>query len=379
MRDFEAGGGRLIVPHPYLAAITYSPRGGGVAAVARLLRQVLVDRYAHDCRLVTLLDDRDDLGSLQASTLTRVRFGTRLAQAQLAGDCSWLFYSHLGLSRVQAYIPPVWRRPYAVFIHGVEAWRALTPVQQQILNGAGLRVANSRLTAHRLAEANPGVGPIAVCPLALAHDFAVDGHHRVEEAPLGIGSKAVVLVARMMAGERYKGHDELLAAWPAVRAEVPDARLVFVGDGDDVERLRARARDLGIADAVVFTGFVADDVLRQIYQRAAVFAMPSTGDGFGLVYLEAMAHGLPCIGSIHDAAGEIIRDGETGFLVEQSDTSAIAARLLALLRDDNRRVEMGQSGHRRWREHFSYEQFARRMLDLIESTLTGSLEHRQAC
>jgi phosphatidylinositol alpha-1,6-mannosyltransferase len=181
-----------------------------------------------------------------------------------------------------------------------------------------------------------------------------------------------------MASERYKGHDELLAAWPAIRARVPDAQLVFVGDGDDIARLRGRAEELRIADAVVFTGFVSDDVLRGIYRRAAVFAMPSTGDGFGLVYLEAMAHRLPCIGSIHDAAGEIISNGETGFLVDQSDTSVIADRLIALLCDDSRRLQMGQSGYRRWREHFTYEQFARRMVDLIESTLAGSLEHRQA-
>jgi phosphatidylinositol alpha-1,6-mannosyltransferase len=188
----------------------------------------------------------------------------------------------------------------------------------------------------------------------------------------------VVLVARMMAEERYKGHDELLAAWPAVRAQVPEARLVFVGDGDDVDRLRTRARELGVADAVLFTGFVTDDVLGEIYRRAAVFAMPSKGDGFGLVYLEAMAHRLPCIGSIHDAAGEIISDGDTGFLVDQSDTGGIAQRLLALLRDDRRRTEMGQSGYRRWREHFTYEQFARRMMHLIESTLAAPREHRQA-
>lgn len=366
------------MPHPYLAAITYSPRGGGVAAVARLLRQVLLDRWGQDCRLVTLLEDREAAASLRASTFTRLRFGTRLAQAQLAGDCSWLFYSHLGLSRVQAYIPPVWRRPYGVFIHGIEAWRALTPVQRQILNGASLRVANSRLTARRLADANPDVGPIAVCPLALPHDFTVDGDRASPEPPIPLGSKAVVLVARMMARERYKGHDELLAAWPAVRASVPDARLVFVGDGDDVDRLRGRARESGIADAVVFTGFVNDEVLREIYRRAAVFAMPSTGDGFGLVYLEAMAHRLPCLGSIHDAAGEIIRDGETGFLVEQSDTGAIAQRLLTLLGDDHRRVQMGQSGYRRWREHFSYEQFSGRMVRLVDTSLAGSLEHRQA-
>lgn len=368
----------MTVAQPYLASITFSPRGGGVAAVSRLLRHALVDRWGDDCRLVTLLEDGDDVESLHASTFARVRFGTKLAQAQLGGNCSWLFYSHLGLSRVQSYIPPLWRRPYGVFIHGIEAWRPLTSAQRQVLNGAALRVANSRLTARKVTEANPGVGPIFVCPLALPDDFNATDDHAMPEPSIAIGSKAVVLVARMMASERYKGHDELLTAWPAVRRRVPEARLVLVGDGDDVARLRARAGELGISEVVVFTGFVPDVSLRAIYQRAAVFAMPSAGDGFGLVYLEAMAHRLPCIGSIHDAAGEIIRDGETGFLVDQADTQTVAERLIALLADDGRRIQMGQSGHRRWREHFTYEQFARRMVDLIESRLDESIQQRQA-
>jgi phosphatidylinositol alpha-1,6-mannosyltransferase len=301
-----------------------------------------------------------------------------LAQAQLAGDCSWLFYSHLGLSRVQAYIPSLWRRPYGVFIHGIEAWRPLPPVQRQILSGATLRVANSRLTARKVTEANPGVGPILVCPLALPADFDAPGNANGSEVPFALGSKAVVLVARMMASERYKGHDELLTAWPAVRTRVPDARLVFVGDGDDVTRLRARAEELGVADAVIFTGFVPDASLRAIYQRAAVFAMPSAGDGFGLVYLEAMAHRLPCLGSVHDAAGEIIRDGETGFLVDRGDIPTVAERLSVLLADDSRRLQMGQSGYRRWREEFTYEQFARRMVNLIESRLDEAVPRRRA-
>jgi phosphatidylinositol alpha-1,6-mannosyltransferase len=103
----------------------------------------------------------------------------------------------------------------------------------------------------------------------------------------------------MSADERYKGHDQILDAWPVVRSRIPDARLVIVGDGDDAPRLRAKAASLGLAASVLFTGFVTEAQLAALYQKASVFAMPSREEGFGLVYLEAMARGVPCIGSIH--------------------------------------------------------------------------------
>ncbi len=133
------------------------------------------------------------------------------------------------------------------------------------------------------------------------------------------------IVARMSSAERYKGHDELLEAWPIVKAHLPDARLVCVGDGDDLPRLQQKAHELGIGSETIFTGFVSADELHGWYDAASVFAMPSRGEGFGLVYLEAMSHGLPCIGSVHDAAGEIIDDGVTGHLVDQSDPRELGA------------------------------------------------------
>jgi len=100
-----------------------------------------------------------------------------------------------------------------------------------------------------------------------------------------------------------------------------------------------------------------------------VFAMPSRGEGFGIAYLEAMAHGLPCIGSVHDAAGEVIEDGVTGYLVDQSDTRALADRVSRLLGDDAGRREMGEAGRRRLRERFTADRFARRLGDLVEAAL----------
>jgi phosphatidylinositol alpha-1,6-mannosyltransferase len=138
---------------------------------------------------------------------------------------------------------------------------------------------------------------------------------------------------------------------------VPDARLWIVGEGDDVPRLQGLARELGVEAAVRFHGRVSDAELGALYRRASLFAMPSRQEGFGLVYAEAMWHGLPCIGSTVDAAGEVIVDGETGRLVPYGDAPATADAVAALLADPVRARAMGEAGQKRARERFGYERF----------------------
>jgi phosphatidylinositol alpha-1,6-mannosyltransferase len=335
-----------------------------VAGVSRLLWQALQRRWPAGQLLTLLTDSRP--GTLRSSTATRLAFGARIAATQVSGACAWTFYSHLSLAKVQRFLPPGVRRPYAVFLHGVEAWRPLDASDRRLLAGASLRVANSAHTATRVRESHPEIGPVQVCPLAVPPRWG-EAATRSTAAVDPIGPHAVIIVARMFVAERYKGHDALLEAWPAVLARQPDAELVIVGGGDDQERLRAKARALGIDSRVLFTGFVDDARLEAIYGRAAVFAMPSRGEGFGLAYLEAMAHGLPCIGSIHDAAGEVIDDGVTGFLVDQADARALADRLALLLGDEARRRTMGEAGRRRLAERFTAERFSACLGDVIDA------------
>ena len=109
---------------PCLAAITLDSKGGGVATVSRLLWQVFRDRWGESCRLFTLVEGRGAaLRSLESSTAARLGFGTVLAREQMFGQCPWVFYSHLAVARVQQFVPPPVRRPYAIFLHGIEAWR----------------------------------------------------------------------------------------------------------------------------------------------------------------------------------------------------------------------------------------------------------------
>lgn len=294
----------------------------------------------------------------------RMAFGARLAARQLVTSHPWIFYTHVSAARVQRFVPASARRPYAVFLHGIEAWCDLTATQSAVLRGASLRVANSAFTAARVARTHATLGRIDACPLALPPGGPAD----IEPSPtIDIGPRAVILVGRMSAGERYKGHDQLLIAWPQVQNAVPDARLVFVGHGDDVERLQARAGALGIGDATIFTGFVAPGELAGLYRQAAVFAMPSRGEGFGLAYLEAMSVGLPCIGAREDAAGEVIEDGATGYLVDQADTQQLSTHLIRLLTDSSRRAAMGARGLARVHDQFSYERFAARLTGLLDA------------
>jgi phosphatidyl-myo-inositol dimannoside synthase len=352
------------VAPPTLAAITLAVEGGGVASVSRLLWQVCQDRWGSQTQLVTL--DRGALPAGGAHRWTdRVSFGLDVLARQLVASSGWVLFAHAGLARAQAYVPRRLRRPYAVFLHGIEVWRPLDAALEEALAGATLILANSSFTADRARRFTPTLGAIEVCPLARERE--------PDTMPAGVsieGSHDVLIVGRLDAAERYKGHDELIDVWPLVVAEVADARLVIVGDGDDRARLEADVRARGLNGQVTFSGFIPAEERRRQYERAALFAMPSRGEGFGLVYLEAMAHGLACLGSVHDAAGEIIVDGVTGRLVDVTRRDDLARAVIDLLRDDRRRRELGRLGRVRERDVFGYDRFSGRLNTLLDGAFS---------
>ncbi len=358
---------------PTLAAVTLEPSGGGVATVARLLWQVLQREFGPDARLITLLPE----GRRQPTLADKLRFGARVAQVQVAGATDWMLFSHLALAKAHDRVPGRIRCGYGIFLHGIEAWCPLSAQEQRLLREADLRIANSAFTAARVMSAHPDVGEVIPCPLALPEPLRTSpppgtpvpsSTVQAITPPLRLGPHAVLVVGRLSSLERYKGHDQLIDAWPSVVASIPDAQLVIVGEGDDRARLEDQARRAGVAAHTVFTGFVDDGVLDALFERAALFALPSRGEGFGLVYLQAMQHGLACVGSTHDAAGEVIQDGVTGCLVDQADVPALGRTLVDLLGDPMRRRRMGEAGQQRARERFALTRFERQLTSLLRGT-----------
>jgi phosphatidylinositol alpha-1,6-mannosyltransferase len=341
---------------PVVAAISLDRRDGGVAVASRLLWQAVRSHTDGQATLVELAESRPESLTFHPGLRSRLRFSARLVMAQASRRCPWILFAHPAVARVQGVVPSPARVPYAVFIHGIEVWRPLSSARRRVLRNASMRLANSEFTARRTVEMHPDIGPVVACPLALPPGAYAES--APQEAP---PHPIVLIVARMHRSERYKGHDQLLECWPAVVAARPGARLVMVGEGDDAPRLREKATTLGIGSSVVFPGFVSDVALGGWYRQASVFAMPSRGEGFGLVYLEAMAHGLPCVGSDEDAAREIIVDGETGYLVKQSDQAALRDRLIGLLTDATLRRTLGLGGRARLAREFSYDRFSSRL------------------
>jgi phosphatidylinositol alpha-1,6-mannosyltransferase len=172
--------------------------------------------------------------------------------------------------------------------------------------------------------------------------------------------------ARLAVANRYKGHDQLVDAWPRVVASQPDAMLWIVGEGDDASRLRERISVLPAParHQVHLLGRLDHASLLDRYARARVFAMPSTGEGFGLVFVEAMRAGLPCIASF-DSAAEIVNDEQTGFVVEQ-EADALADACLKLLGNDAMADRFSQAGRSRYETQFTYPAFRDRFLRSVE-------------
>ena len=343
-----------------LAVPMLGERGGGVGQVSQLLWTVMRDEWGSQAELVTLLRN----GHAQPDAADKWRFGLELAGRHVLERPDWIFFSHMGLARVERFVPRRWGTPYGIFLHGIECWDPLPESDREILRRASLRVANSSYTARRTTEANPGIGDVLVCPLALPHSLVVSPDPGGREFP---SRPTVLVVGRLSAGERYKGHEQLIRLWPDVVSRVPEAQLVIVGEGDDAPRLQTLAGETSAAASIQFKGFLSRVELDREYSGATLFALPSRGEGFGVVYLEAMAHGLPCLGSIHDAAPEVIVRGETGELVDPDDSEAMTRAICGLLENPLRAAEMGAAGRTRVLTTFSYEHFRGRIATMLRA------------
>jgi phosphatidylinositol alpha-1,6-mannosyltransferase len=349
------------VATPTLAAISLDPAGGGIAVVSRMLWHAFQQRWP-DARLLLLADHLRPRPSFSE----KVRFALRAAKTQAVGRTDWVLFAHLGLATVQSGLPRALRTRYGVFLHGTEIWRPLSPREQDVLANASLRVANSPFTAGRVMSLHPTIGPVEVCPLALPPNFPnAESSKNGHPAPQGLGPHVVLVVGRMLQSERYKGHDQLIEAWPRVIAAVPDAQLVIAGQGDDVPRLTEKAARSSVGRSITFVGFVSPEAREALYEQAALFALPSRGEGFGLVYLEAMSHRRACVGSVHDAARDVIVDNCTGRLVDQDHVEELASTLIDLLHDERRRREMGEAGYRRLHDQFTWDRFQARIGSLL--------------
>jgi len=255
--------------------------------------------------------------------------------------------------------------PYVVFIYGLDVWQELTPLRKWTLRNADRIISISRFTAQQAIQIN-GVAPDRIRVLYNCLDPTLDQSSKRSQTRTEL---SMLTVARMHPLDQYKGHAYVIRAMPYLRARFPNLVYDVVGDGPGRTDLQRLAAEVGVAEAVRFHGLVSEEALVRYYANADVFIMPSTGEGFGFVFLEAMAQGTPAIGGNRDATPEVIIDGETGFLVDPNSIESIVNAVSRLLGDEPLRLRMGQAAERHVRQNFSYSAFYQTLQQHIRELL----------
>ena len=352
---------------------------GGVQRAGRHMAAVLTEFAASrgmECRLLSL-NDTPELHRMTVSGREFVFTGSDRAKARFAAAAlkaarrraKLVLAGHPNLApvaRLMKFVAP--RMKSIVCTHGVEVWEPLPRFRRGALRTANLVLAPSQYTADHV-KADQGVAPkkTRVLPWALDPQFeALAASAAKTGLPENFPKGHVILtVGRWLANERYKGMDTLITALPKVLPRWPDLQLAAVGQGDDRDWLEDLAEENGVRRHVHFLSDISYPQLAACYAACDMFALPSRGEGFGLVYLEAMACGKPVIGGAHGGAPEVIQDGVTGYLVQHGDAVQLATSIETLLANPEVAKEMGRRGKERVENEFRFNVFAKSLKRIL--------------
>lgn len=260
------------------------------------------------------------------------------------------------------------RAPVALVIHGIDAWRPSgRPLTNYLAKRVDALISVSELTRQRFVDwTQLGCSKSFLLPNAI--DLERFGPGPKNPGLLNryglAGQRVMMSLGRLESSERYKGFDELLELLPILIKEMPDLCYLVVGDGSDRARLEQKAKSLGVGERVVFTGLIPETEKADHYRLADAYVMPSRGEGFGIVYLEAMACGIPVVAGKLDGGREAVRDGALGILVDPRDQESIKEGALEAL---NRPKGLSPEGL----DFFSYSNFERRSHRIVDSILAG--------
>lgn len=288
----------------------------------------------------------------------RLRFTLRLIKEYM-NRRSELVLGHLAFARPLGALPVL--RAYTVWVYGIETDRiAKSPLIRRGLRRAARLVAISHWTRdmvlRELPELENKISIIHPC-IEPQRERLWDNQQAQDLETYSRKEPTALIVGRMPSHQPGKGHETLIRIWGEVRKTVPDAQLLIVGDGNDRGRLESLTNSIK-PGGVKFTGRVDDSELGHLYATSDVFVMPSVQDGFGIVYAEAMWHGLPCIaGRGVGGADSIVRHGDTGLLVSPSDVKELACTISRCLTDFDLHDRMSKRAKSTARAEFTFSRF----------------------
>lgn len=283
--------------------------------------------------------------------------------------------THLNFSVIAHRLNQIIGLPFWTVAHGVEAWNISRPALQEALKAAQRIIAVSHYTRDRLLKEQG----IETQKISLLHNTFQSERFQPSSKPDWLLKKyriypsqpILLTVCRLCSTESYRSYDSVLEALPFILQKIPNAKYLIVGKGDDQNRIHEKIREMKLEDHVILTGFVPDKDLCDYYNLCDIFVMPSKLEGFGIVYLEALACGKPVIGGNQDGAVDALGKGELGALINPDDIEEIAETVVQILEQTYPNSLMFQPDQLRSKviEKFGFTSFQRTLKHHIQSEL----------
>lgn len=246
---------------------------------------------------------------------------------------------HLYFSPIAYWIRKIWDIPYWIIVHGREAWGIKSRRLHKALINAYRILSVSNYTRNKLIKEHV-IGPekIMLFPNTFDENMFRIGHkpeYLFKRYGIDNSSSIILTVARLNKIQQYKGYDKILRSLPEIIRVVPNVHYIIVGRGSDCGRIKNIVSDLKLESSVTLAGFVTDRELCDHYNLCDLFAMPSKAEGFGIVFLEALACGKPVLGGNQDGTVDALYNGKFGVLVDPDDLQALSRVMIQILKKEH--------------------------------------------
>ncbi|MDM9379616.1 glycosyltransferase [Chlorogloeopsis sp. ULAP01] len=358
---------------------------GGIQVYSAFLLQALQSLYPnfeydvflkHDTRCLSnvffLKKTRFHFAGKWDIKLRTLAFATQLFKFGLWQSPNLIISTHLNFTVIAYLLKYLKGIPYWTVAHGIEAWNITNPALQNALHHADRIFAVSSYTRDRLLE-EQSLNPDKISLLPVTFDanrfeIAPKPKNLLERYKLAPEQPVILTVARLACSDRYKGYDQVIRALPQIRQQIPNIHYLLVGKGEDRPRIEQLVQSLNLQEHVTLAGFIPDEELVAHYNLCDVFAMPSKREGFGIVYLEALACGKPALGGNQDGAIDALCQGELGALVDPDDVNAIAQTLIHILQGTypNPLIYQPEVLRQKVIEQFGFEHFRQTIGNYLE-------------
>jgi len=359
---------------------------GGIQVHSNFLIKALQSLYPQSNYDVFLKHDTHSSPEFSFLAHTRFHFAghwslpvrTPIFAAQLVGSGLWkrpslVISTHLNFTPAAYWLKYVAGIPYWTIAYGIEAWNIQRPDLRRALHHADRILSISSYTRDRLIkEQNLDPSKISLLPCTFdpsRFQIASKPVYLLKRYNLKPEQPVILTVSRLAEAKRYKGYDRILEALPQIRQTLPDVHYIIIGKGKDQPRIEQLIAQLNLHDCVTLAGFIPDEQLSDYHNLSDVFAMPSKREGFGIVYLEALACGKPTLGGNQDGAIDALCQGELGALVDPDDVDAIAQTLIQILQRTYPNPLMYQPEALRQAviDRFGFDRFKQKLGELIPS------------